>query len=59
MIYCLFENTDCIAETDSLDLLKQLVKEHPDCTVKELRSGKVYQPKTGTRRVEHLESVAS
>ncbi len=44
MIYCLFENKDLIAETDSLESLETLVKEHPDCLVKELRTGKVYEP---------------
>jgi hypothetical protein len=40
----MYENTDLIAETDSLECLKLLVKEHPGCMVKELRTGKVYQP---------------
>jgi hypothetical protein len=45
MIYVVYERQEPIAETDSLDFLKAVVRAHPNCAVKELVSGKVYRPK--------------
>jgi len=45
MIYLVYDRQELIAETDSLEFLKAVVKEHPDCAVKELSSGKIYKPR--------------
>ena len=45
MIYQIFEQRDLIAETDSLQFVKQVVKSRPGCLIKEIGSGKVYKPK--------------
>ena len=45
MIYLVYDRQELIAETDSLEFLKTVVKDHPDCAVKELASGKLYKPR--------------
>jgi hypothetical protein len=45
MIYLVYDGQELIAETDSLEFLKVVVKEHPECAVKELTSGKLYKPR--------------
>lgn len=45
MIYLVYERQELIAETDSVEFLKALVRAHPDCAVKELTSGKLYKPR--------------
>ena len=45
MIYLVYREQDLIAETDSLDYLKRVVKSHPDCSIRELGSRKVYKPR--------------
>lgn len=45
MIYLVYDRQELIAETDSLEFLKSVVKEHPQCAVKELVSGKLYKPR--------------
>jgi hypothetical protein len=49
MIYLIYEKQELIAETDSLEYLKKVVKAHPDCAVRELGTGKTYKP-TLTRK---------
>jgi hypothetical protein len=43
MIYLVYDRQELIAETDSLEFLKVVVKDHPECAVKELTSGKLYK----------------
>ena len=43
MIYLVYDRQELIAETDSLEFLKAVVKEHPQCAIKELTSGKLYK----------------
>jgi len=45
MIYIVYDRQEPIAETDSLEFLQAVVKEHPECAVKELTSGKLYKPR--------------
>lgn len=45
MIYLVYEKQELIAETDTLDFVKQVVRVHPDCAIKEMGTGKVYKPK--------------
>jgi hypothetical protein len=40
MIYQIYVENDLVAETDSMDLVKNFVKDHPDCSVKDASSGK-------------------
>jgi hypothetical protein len=49
MIYLIYEKTDLIAETDSLQFVKE-VKSRPGCLIKEIGSGKVYKPKLTQKR---------
>ena len=50
MIYLIYEKQNLIAETDSLDFVKEVVRSRPDCAVKEIGTGKVYKPKLIRRR---------
>ena len=50
MIYLIYEKKDLIAETDSLQFVKEVVKSRPDCLIKEIGSGKVYRPKLTPKR---------
>ncbi len=45
MIYLVYEQQELIAETDNLEYLKKVVRTHPDCSIRELGSKRVYRPK--------------
>jgi hypothetical protein len=45
MIYVIQAKQDLIVETDSLEFVKKTVRDHPDCSIRELGSGKVYRPR--------------
>jgi hypothetical protein len=45
MIYVIQAKQDLTVETDSLEFVKRTVREHPDCSIRELGSGKVYRPR--------------
>jgi hypothetical protein len=45
MIYVIQAKQDLIVETDSLEFVKKTVRDHPDWSIRELGSGKVYRPR--------------
>ncbi len=45
MIYLVYQQQALIAETDSLDYIKKVVKTHSGCSVQELGSRKVFKPR--------------
>jgi hypothetical protein len=49
MVYVIYAKQDLVVETDSLDYVKKIVRAHPDCSIRELGSGKVYRPKLVAR----------
>jgi len=45
MIYLISDTPDLLVETDNLDYVKKVVRAHPNCSIRELGSGKVYRPR--------------
>jgi hypothetical protein len=45
MIYRIQANPELVVETDSLEFVKKVVRAHPECTIRELGTGKVYRPR--------------
>lgn len=50
MIYLIYEKQNLIAETDSLEFVKQVVKSRPGCAIKEIGTSKVYKPRLVRKR---------
>ena len=50
MIYQIYRGRDLIAETDNMDFVKSVVHRYPDCSIRELLTGRVYRPKLVKRR---------
>jgi hypothetical protein len=49
MIYLISDAPDMTVETDNLDYVKTVVRAHPNCSIRELGSDKVYRPKLVAR----------
>ena len=45
MIYLISDTPDMVVETDNLEYVNKIVRAHPNCSIRELGSGKVYRPK--------------
>ena len=50
MIYQISDTPDMVVETDSLDYVKKIVRAHPNCSIRELGTGKVYRPRLVPRQ---------
>ena len=50
MIYQIYRGRDLIAETDNMDFVKSVVHRYPDCSIREMLTGRVYRPKLVKRR---------
>ena len=46
MIYNIYSKDDLIVETDSIDLVKSIIKKKPGCSVKNALTGKEFVIKT-------------
>ena len=56
MIYLVYEKKDLIAETDSIDFVKKLVKKNPDCRVKEATTDKILESTMPIRLLNNWKS---
>ena len=45
MIYQISDTPDLVVETDNLEYVKKIVRSHPNCSIRELGTGKVYRPR--------------
>ena len=50
MIYLISDTPDLLVETDNLEYVKRIVRAHPNCSIRELGSGKVYRPKLVSKK---------
>ena len=49
MIYVICDKQELVVETDNLEYVKNIVRSHPDCSIRELGTDKVYRAKLVAR----------